>query len=396
MVSYEIRGTMLTVVAVLLSGCGASSTGPPKAGAVPPAKVENRVKESDLTRVTLTPEAEKRLGIEAAPVTERTASNQIRIAGDVLAIPGTSLIVSAPASGKVALVRKEIAVGQPVRKGQPLFRLTPMLAPQRDLKTTYEADLQAAKARFDTAKQQLERAQQLLRDMAGSKRNVELADQEFGQAKAAYEAAQVRLKRLETHPLDADVDMTVVAPSDGILRQILAAEGQNVNAGTPLIEVADFKRVWLRVPVYSGDIKEIGPAQTVSVREIDGSGPVLEGRRVNAPPTADPLAVTSDLYYEIDNTDLQLRPGQRMSATLPLRSLLRKGLAVPVSAVLYDINGGTWVYVIDSPRVYRRQRVELVETAGGTAFLSRGVSAGTNVVAQGATELYGTEFGAGH
>ncbi len=245
-----------------------------------------------------------------ATVTERTSADRIQIAGDVLAIPGKALIVAAPASGTVAPSRSGITVGQAVRNGQPLFRLTPMLAPQRDLKTTYEADLQAAKSRYGTAQQQLQRAQQLLRDMAGSKRNVELADQEFGQAKAAHDAAQERLKRLETHPLDADVDMTIVAPSDGILRQLLAAEGQNVTAGAPLFEVADLRTVWLRVPIYSGDLKTIGSASTVTIRDIDGTGPALAGRRVEAPPTADPLAVTSDLYYEIAKSEppIEARP----------------------------------------------------------------------------------------
>lgn len=231
---------ILAIGGGLLYGCGPAPHAQSKAETVPAAKVENRVKESDLTRVTLTPEAEKRLGIELVSVTERTTSNQLRVAGDVLSIPGKAIVVSAPASGTVVLARKDVAVGQPVQGGQAIFRLTPMLAPQRDLKTTYEADLQTAKSRFDTAKQQLERAQQLLREMAGSKRNVELAVQEHAQAKASLDAAQERLKRLDTHPLDADVDMTIVAPSDGILRQILAAEGQNVTGGAALFEVADF------------------------------------------------------------------------------------------------------------------------------------------------------------
>lgn len=397
MVRHGFFGAIPLAVGCLLCGCGSAPSTPSKTEAAPPpAKVENRVKENDLTRITLSPEAERRLGIELATVAERTASDQIRIAGDVLAIPGKALIVGAPASGTVALSNPGITVGQTVRNGQPIFRLIPMLAPQRDLKTTYEADLQSAKARLDTAKQQLERAQQLLRDMAGSKRNVELADQEFGQAKAGYDAALERLKRLETHPLDADVEMTIVAPSDGILRQILAAQGQNVTAGAALFEVADLRTVWLRVPVYSGDLKAIGPASRVTIRDIDGGGPPLVGRRVEAPPTADPFAVTSDLYYEIANPNLQLRPGQRLSAILPLRTAGRKGLSVPLSAVLYDIHGGTWVYVNDAPHVYRRQRVELSETDGATAFLSRGAAPGLQIVSQGATELFGTEFGAGH
>ena len=393
MVKQRIFEAALGMASFLLCGCDSA---PQKVQTTPPAKVDNPVKESGLTRVTLTPEAENRLGIELARVVEQIASNQIRILGDVLAIPGKALMVGAPASGTVVLANPRIMAGQAVRSGQPVFRLTPMLAPQRDLKTTYEADLQSAKSRLDTAKKQLDRATQLLQDMAGSRRNVELADQEFGQSKAGYDAAQVRLNRLETHPLDADVDMTITAPSDGILRQILAAQGQNVTAGGTLFEVVDLRTVWLRVPVYAGDLKAIGSASTITIRDVDGTGPTLEGRRVDAPPTADPLSVTSDLYYEIANPNLQLRPGQRLSATLPLRTSGRLGLSVPLSAILYDVHGGTWLYVNEAPHVYRRQRVELAETDGATAFLLRGLTPGLQVVAQGATELFGTEFGAGH
>ena len=69
---------------------------------------------------------------------------------------------------------------------------------------------------------------------------------------------------------------------------------------------------------------------------------------------------------------------------------------MPLSAILYDVHGGTWLYVNEAPHVYRRQRVELAETDGATAFLLRGLTPGLQVVAQGATELFGTEFGAGH
>jgi hypothetical protein len=54
------------------------------------------------------------------------------------------------------------------------------------------------------------------------------------------------------------------------------------------------------------------------------------------------------------------------------------------------------VYVNEQPNIYRRQRVELIETRAGTAFLSRGLRDGDKVVTAGAAELFGTEFGAGH
>ena len=282
-----------------------------------------------------------------------------------------------------------------VRKGEPVFRLTPLLGLQRDLKVTYEADVQSAKSRLDAATQQLERARQLLRDLAGSQRNVEAAEQEFGQAKAAYDAAVSRLQRLNSHPLEADVEMTITSPENGVVRQIQAAPGQPVSSGAALFEVADFSRLWLRVPVYAGDLNSIAPQSTVRVRDVSGTGPIRTAVRVGAPPTADPLAVTVDLYFEIANSDGQLRPGQRLTVLVPSRSRVRKSLVVPASAILYDIHGGTWVYVNTSPHVYQRQRVELLEMAGGSAFLARGIEKGAKVVSAGAAELFGTEFGAG-
>lgn len=392
----ESHKTALAAIAVLLGGCSTPATrSAPAQKAAPAAKVENRVTEADLTRVRLSPEAERRLGVEVAEAVETQVADVTEVAGEVMLIPGKAIMATAPVAGTVHLARPGLAVGQTVRKAEVLFRLTPVLAPQRDLQTTYEADVQAAKARLDTAAKQLDRAKQLLRDLAGSQRNVEAAEQEYGQAKAAHDAAVERLQRLNTHPLDADVDMNIPAPETGVVRQIQASENQTVASGAPLVEVADLSRVWLRVPVYAGDVDALSQQPRVRVRDVGGRGRTREAARVTAPPTADPLASTADLYFELINTDGELRPGQRMQVVLPSRIAGRKGIVVPTSAVLYDIHGGTWIYVTNAPQEYRRQRVELLKTEGGKVVLSRGPKAGTKVVAAGAAELFGTEFGAG-
>lgn len=68
---------------------------------------------------------------------------------------------------------------------------------------------------------------------------------------------------------------------------------------------------------------------------------------------------------------------------------------IPFAAILYDVQGGSWVYVNESEHVYRRQRVELIETRANSAYLARGLTRGDRVVTAGAAELFGTEFGAG-
>ncbi len=88
---------------------------------------------------------------------DRVVSKRLSIAGEVVPIPGRTLIVTAPVAGAVSLARKDLAAGQLVKAGDRILRLRPMLAVQRDLRTTYEADLQSAKSRLDAAIQQLAR-----------------------------------------------------------------------------------------------------------------------------------------------------------------------------------------------------------------------------------------------
>lgn len=71
---------------------------------------------------------------------------------------------------------------------------------------------------------------------------------------------------------------------------------------------------------------------------------------------------------------------------------------VPYSAVLYDPDGGTWVYTVTAPFTYVREKV-VVATVGGDrgdqAVLYLGPPAGTEVVSVGVIELYGAELGVG-
>jgi multidrug efflux pump subunit AcrA (membrane-fusion protein) len=123
------------------------------------------------------------------------------------------------------------------------------------------------------------------------------------------------------------------------------------------------------------------------------AGPAVgQGEAVAAPPSANPLAATVDLFYELPNADGKLSPGQRLGASVPLADAA-EGLTVPWSAVVFDIHGGTWVYAESGPRSYVRRRVAVSHTSGADAVLAGGPPAGTRVVAEGAQELFGAETG---
>lgn len=131
------------------------------------------------------------------------------------------------------------------------------------------------------------------------------------------------------------------------------------------------------------------------MRPLGAQGPTRPATPVKAPPSANAVAGTVDLYYLLDNGDRAFRIGERVSVDLPL-SGRSEGLSVPSSALVRDAQGGEWVYQRTSANTFVRQRVEVGHEMGGRALLARGLSPDAEVVSVGAAELFGIEFGAAH
>jgi hypothetical protein len=68
-------------------------------------------------------------------------------------------------------------------------------------------------------------------------------------------------------------------------------------------------------------------------------------------------------------------------------------LVIPYAALLYDPDGNTWAYTNPKPLVFERQNVKVASIDGDTVLLVKGPSAGTRVVTEGATEIWGVEYG---
>lgn len=70
--------------------------------------------------------------------------------------------------------------------------------------------------------------------------------------------------------------------------------------------------------------------------------------------------------------------------------------SVPVAAVLYDPQGGTWTYTQAEARTFVRHGITVDEMTGGEALLLEGPPVGTPVVTVGVAELLGVEYDVGH
>ena len=343
----------------------------------------------------LTPEAVKRLGIETVTVKTEPAAATRSLGGEVAVPEGRMVTVTAPVAGTVSLV-SGVQPGARVARGARLMTLAPLASSDRDQSIEARRAVDAAQAETDTARRRVQRLEQLLKEGAASVRSVEEARAQLQIAEAALNAARERLGAMQKGPVGPQGEIVITAPLDGVVQAMSAASGQTVASSAPLLLIAQVNTLWVRVPVFAGDVDQIDTSQPASVKRLGGSGAPLLAKRVTAPLQADPTAASVDLYYEIPAAGATtLRPGERVMADVPLRSTVQ-GLVVPEAALLFDIHGDAWVYEDLGGNAYARRRVQVARHSGDRAVIARGLTVGQKVVTAGAAELFGTEFGAGH
>ncbi len=411
------RVARAAAAALLAPAFGGCSTKPASTAAKPPspAAVAKLPGEADLVAVTLKPEAEKRLAIATAPVEKRPVARALTMGGDVVVPPGRASIVSAPQTGTVVASEGGAppSPGLPVKKGQAVFTLLPILSADRavltpverinfeDARNGAEGQLKAARPQFEQAKVNLERMEGLARKGDISPAQVVDARNAYNQAKATLDAAEGRWSIFEkalasgAGAEDAGklAPLPLRAPADGVLINVAVQAGQQVPAGSVLFEVAVLDPVYIKVPVFVGEEDLIDPDKDAAVGGLaDAPGRKTKpAKAVHTTPSANPLATTVDLYYEVENHDGKLRPGQRVGVTLPLKGDA-ESLVVPYASILYDLNGGAWVYEDMGKHTFARRRVVVDHVVGPEAVLALGPKVGTRVVTDGAAELFGTEF----
>lgn len=417
-VAFALRLVLCLALSIGLVGCSKNEK-PPAAKVAKPATVEAHPSEQDIYRLVLTPETETRLQISTVPAAMQAMPRTRSIGGDVMIPDGKRIPVTAPLTGKLqpADSKRQAVAGQQVVANQPLFKLTPMLPPEREVPNAAErvqmanaqatlvssqiqadGDMKQAEAQVDAAKIAVDRAKQLLVDRAGSRRQVDEAEATLNIAVQAQKAASERKELLDKLTLGAETGkvhaIDILSPSDGIIQIVSAQAGQVVNAGAPLLEIVDLTHLWIRVPVYAGLVNEINSSSSALITGLSDSANGVSATPIPAPPTANALSASVDLYYAVDNSQSRFRPGERVTAHVPLKGET-ESLVVPRAAVLRDIYGTGWVYIKSGDHEYRRQRVAVTFTTEDLAVLSLGPDVGTPVVVDGAPELFGTEFGAG-
>jgi hypothetical protein len=104
--------------------------------------------------------------------------------------------------------------------------------------------------------------------------------------------------------------------------------------------------------------------------------------------------IAPSLLEPIEGTDLsKVILTEKAAERIGIETVPSSGMEVPYAAVIYDIEGNTWIYTNPEPLTFVREPIVIDHIEGDTAVLAESLASDFNVVTVGVAELWGTETG---
>ena len=296
----------------------------------------------------------------------------VKTTGQVLAAPGDEAVIVATSNGIVSFSSNKLTEGTKVQKGQSLFQISSKDIAEGDYYTKVKATYEAAKASYD-------RAEALVKDKIISQKEFESTKLEFENAKTAYYAVSNN---------KTAKGVSVNAPLNGHMKNILVKEGEYITVGQPLATVSQNQRLVLRAEVSQRYYNAVQAVKSANFKTpYDNKVYSLEdlnGRLLSFGKTSNENSFFIPVSFEFDNKG-EVIPGSFVEVYL-ISSPIENTLSIPVSALTNEM-GIYYVYVQIDEEGYRKQEVALGANNGKEVQIIKGLHPGDRVVTQGAYQV---------
>ena len=209
------------------------------------------------------------------------------------------------------------ATGDPVRRGQALLSIY-----SPDLVSAEEEYLLALRNLKELEKSPIpEMAAGARRLAEASRRRLEYFDISAAQIEALKSSGQVKKH------------LVLASPVKGIVTKRLVTQGTYVQAGMPLLEVADLSTIWVDTDIYQYELPWIKVGQKVEMSLAYLPGETFAGQIDYIYPFLNGATRTVRVRLRFPNPQLQLKP--EMFAQVQIKSpVTKKVVVVPSEAVL--------------------------------------------------------------
>jgi RND family efflux transporter MFP subunit len=390
-----------------------------------PIRVESGIIKLGVKRAELN-------GLKDQPAEAVQWSERLTIYGQIVPNPRASIDIRLPFAGTLRSVSESgwPGPGEWVKAGQVLGRLEVRIGPQDRL--DWQSKLSEARQKEQGAAEvvKIEQARVERFKSSGSadivsRRELDDALVRLAEAKTQLATAQAAVKLWQEALAASEKpengpgpwSRRVTAPADGEVTELLARPGTQVEAGTVVARLVDFRRLLARLDLPP-DALGAGPTTPVTLSvlgrapaalsgvsnrpESASAGPFITATLAGAAPQIDAASQLASYWYEATspppeeqaNNARLWRPGLYVKSEVPLPDRPQKAaVVVPASAVLFH-QGRALVYVRLDPGRYERREVQLLGRDNDRWVLASGVKAGDLVVYEQAQVLLSQEFNA--
>ncbi len=241
-------------------------------------------------------------------------------------------------------------------------------------------DLDQAGVSLTQARNQYAIAQQHLESLHAVAKQDQLksARGQLDAARGKFQGAEAQLSYSEIH-----------SPIDGVVADRPLYAGETAAAGSPLIVVVDSSKVIAKahLPQEQAALVKVGTSAEISVA---GEEKPFEGKVSVVSPAVDANSTTVEVWVQVANPEGRLRPGTSAHLSIAVATFAG-ATVVPAESVLTSGEGKTTVMVVGKDNIAHQTEVKTGVRAGKSVQINEGVKPGDTVVASGA---YGLPDGA--
>ncbi len=279
-------------------------------------------------------------------------------------------------SGKIST--RKVDVGALVKPGQVLMQLDPadLLLAKRQA----EGNFKAAQSTLQLATNELKRYEGLYKTNAVSQSMLEAKVAAQAAAQGNFEQAQAVFNGQSNQAVYANL----IAASGGVVTAIYAEVGQVINAGIPVIQVAQLGEMEIAIGIPENNVDIISHANSVSIHLWANPQEAITGKIREVSPVADAATRTFLARVSMVNPSPKVIAAVKMGMTASVQFALNTQGAfvkVPLTA-LFQEKGSTAVWVVEKGTV-KLVPVTIIGVSGNDLLLSSGVSVGQTVVTAG-------------
>jgi RND family efflux transporter MFP subunit len=268
---------------------------------------------------------------------------------------------------------RRLAEGDRVEAGQLVAEIT-----GEDVRLAARSE--ATRARFLEAQRDFESKTRLYEDDLISVTELRAAEATLADARLEWERSQLTESRSK-----------LVTPIAGVLLQLARdengqpfADGQLVNQGYVVAQIAPVGRLIADVDLVGPDVARVRPGMPARIRHQAGAADAISGQVVRLAPTLDTATRTLRAEVEVANPDGRLRPGMFVEVTVVAER--REDVPVVPRDAVTEREGTKVVFVLDGQKVARRS---VVPGLGDdvTVEIREGLEPGERIVVRGLETL---------